>query len=168
MGFFRNMFGNKQGGTDPSIYGGELVELRHSLETQRGTLSCIQCGKNITVNLADIEWQIRRNRRLEKGFGGGTNVAFAFDSSQGTISALLAVIITSAAMEKKPVEVDRLTAGLAMAGPTAQQRLQQSHCSRRRQAGRRAFGRSRSRVRKPCAALTRAVWLRQPSQERPS
>ena len=71
-------------------------------------------------------------------------------------------------MEKKPVEVDRLSAGLAMAGPTAQQRLQQSHCSGQRQAGRRAFGRSLSRVRKPCAAVTSAVWWRQPSQERPS
>ena len=81
---------------------------------------------------------------------------------------MLAVIVTAAVMQKKPVEVDRLAAGLAMAGRAVQQRLQQSHCSGQRQAGRRGFGRSRSRVRKPCAALTRAVWWRQPSQERPS
>ena len=66
------------------------------------------------------------------------------------------------------VEVDGLVAGLAAAGPALEDRLQQQHDLRERQAGRGRKGFSRSSVRNPWAALTNAVWWYQPSQERPS
>src|SRR5215210_1359578 len=83
-------------------------------------------------------------------------------------SALLGVTCPTGRVEREPIEVDGLTAGLAAAGPALEQRLQQSHRCGERQAGRRAFGCSRSSVRKPWAAVTSAVWWCQPSQERPS
>jgi hypothetical protein len=84
MKFFKNMFGKDQSDEDPSIYGKDLVGLRGLLKTQQGILSCIKCGKDVKVNLADIEEQIRRNRRLE-ALDGRSTVVFAFDSSQGTV-----------------------------------------------------------------------------------
>ena len=46
------------------------------------------------------------------------------------------------------VEVDGLVAGSAAAVPTTQEGLQEQHRLRECQAGRRAFGESRSKVRK--------------------
>ena len=64
--------------------------------------------------------------------------------------------------------VDRLVTGGAAAGPAFEEGLEQEDCLREGQAGRGRFGFCRSRVRKPCAAVTSAVWWYQPSQERPS
>jgi len=58
--------------------------------------------------------------------------------------------------ELELLEVDGLVAGAAAAGPTAQHGLQEQHRLRQRQAGRGAFGSSRSRVRKACAQVTSA------------
>jgi hypothetical protein len=49
-------------------------------------------------------------------------------------------------------------AGLAAAGPALEHRLEQVNCLRKSQAGRGTKGFRRSRVRKPYAAVTRAVW----------
>ena len=56
------------------------------------------------------------------------------------------------------MEVDGLLAGGAAAGPALEDWLEQEDCLWEGQAGRWAFGFSRSRVRKPCAAVTNAVW----------
>jgi hypothetical protein len=60
--------------------------------------------------------------------------------------------------EGKLVELDWLVAGSAAAGPAAQDGLQEQHGLRECQAGRGAFGSSRSRVRKAWATVTRAQW----------
>ena len=54
-------------------------------------------------------------------------------------------------------EVDGLVAGAAAAGPAAQDGLQQQHRLRQCQAGRGAFGSSRSSVRNACAQVTSAA-----------
>jgi hypothetical protein len=54
------------------------------------------------------------------------------------------------------LEVDALLTGSAAAGPTAEDGLQEQHRLRQCQAGRGAFGSSRSRVRKAWAQVTRA------------
>jgi hypothetical protein len=61
-------------------------------------------------------------------------------------------------IEDQFVEADRLLTGMAMAVPTLEQRLQEQHGLFECQIGRWAFGRILSSVRKPCAAVTRAVW----------
>jgi hypothetical protein len=61
-------------------------------------------------------------------------------------------------IEDQFVEVDGLLAGVAMAVPALEQRLQKQHGLFECQIGRRAFGRILSMVRKPCAAVTSAVW----------
>ena len=70
--------------------------------------------------------------------------------------------------EDELVEVDGLVAGSAAAVPTPQDGLEEQHRLWECQAGRRAFGSRRSRVRKAWAAVTSAVWWCQPIQERPS
>jgi hypothetical protein len=86
MNLFKNMFGNKQSNEDPSIYGKELVELRILLKTQQGILSCIRCNKDVRVNLADVEAQIRKNRDIETRYSaGGRTVLIEPDLSQGTV-----------------------------------------------------------------------------------
>src|SRR2546426_12218970 len=64
--------------------------------------------------------------------------------------------------ERKLVEVDGLAAGAAAAVPTAQQWLQECNGLRQRQAGRGAFGHSRSSVRKACAHVMSAQWWWKP------
>ena len=61
------------------------------------------------------------------------------------------------------VEVDGPLAGLAAAGPALEERLHEQHCFRECQAGRGGFGFCRFRVRKPCAAVTRAACDTSPS-----
>lgn len=61
------------------------------------------------------------------------------------------------------VEVDGLVAGSATAGPASQDGLHEQHRLWECQAGRGAFGSSRSRVRKPWATVTRAVWWWKPA-----
>jgi hypothetical protein len=61
-------------------------------------------------------------------------------------------------MKRDLVEVDWLLAGLTAAGPAFEDRLEQSDCLRKGQAGRGSKEFSRSRVRNPRAAVTRAVW----------
>jgi hypothetical protein len=60
--------------------------------------------------------------------------------------------------ECQSVDVDPSLAGSAAAGPTLEERLQQQHGLRERQAGRGRKGLSRSRVRNPWAAVTIEVW----------
>ena len=60
--------------------------------------------------------------------------------------------------EGNVIDVDRLLAGGAAAGPALEERLQEQDRLRECQAGRWRFGCWRSRVRKPCAAVTSAVW----------
>jgi hypothetical protein len=60
-------------------------------------------------------------------------------------------------VEVQAVELDGLVADLAAAGPALEEGLEQLDCPGQGQAGRGAKGWSRSRVRKPWAALTRAV-----------
>lgn len=78
------------------------------------------------------------------------------------------MLILSFRVKRELFEVDGSLAGLAAAGPALQERLQQEHRLGQCQAGRRGFGRIRSRVRNPWAAVTRAVWWYHPSHERPS
>ena len=56
------------------------------------------------------------------------------------------------------VDVDGSLTGSAAAGPAPEERLQEQHGLRERQAGRGRKGFSRSRVRNPWAAVTIAVW----------
>ena len=65
-------------------------------------------------------------------------------------------------MEVQVVQIDRLLADGAAAGPALEKRLEQEDCLWEGQAGRGAFGFCRSRVRNPWAAVTRAVWWCQP------
>jgi len=65
--------------------------------------------------------------------------------------------------EGELVEVDGLLAGAAAAGPAAQDGLKQQHRLRQRQAGRGAFGSSRSSVRKAWAQVTSAQWWWKPA-----
>ena len=67
-------------------------------------------------------------------------------------------MLLPAGEEDELVEVDGLMAGAAVAVPTAQEGLQEQHCLRECQAGRRAFGHIRSSVRKACAQVTSAQW----------
>jgi hypothetical protein len=60
------------------------------------------------------------------------------------------------------LEVDGLVAGSATAGPAAQDGLQEQDRLRQCQAGRGAFGSSRSSVRKAWAQVTSAVWWWKP------
>ncbi len=85
-------------------------------------------------------------------------------SSHPTSSALLLAL----GEECELVEVDGLVAGSAAAVPTLEDGLEEQHRLGECQAGRRAFGSSRSSVRKAWAAVTRAVWWYQPIHERPS
>jgi hypothetical protein len=66
--------------------------------------------------------------------------------------------VVAVAAEWELGEVDWLLAGLTAAGPAFEDRLEQSDCLREGQAGRGGKGFSRSSVRNPCAAVTRAVW----------
>ena len=84
MKFFKKASDKKDSHEDPGIYGKDLLELRRLLNAQQGTLRCIQCGKEVRVNLKEIEAQIRNNMKIEAS-GGQTNFVFAFDSSQGTV-----------------------------------------------------------------------------------
>jgi hypothetical protein len=61
-------------------------------------------------------------------------------------------------VEDQFVEADRLLTGSALAVPALEQRLQEQHGLFECQAAGRAFGRILSSVRKPCAAVTSAVW----------
>jgi hypothetical protein len=61
-------------------------------------------------------------------------------------------------VEDEFVEVDGLLTGMAMTVPALEHGLQEQHGLFECQAGRRAFGRILSSVRKPCAAVTSAVW----------
>jgi hypothetical protein len=79
--------------------------------------------------------------------------------SQASSSALLLTLVE----ERELVEVDELVTGSAAAGPTAQHGLQKQHRLRQRQAGRWAFGSSRSSVRKACAQVTSAQWWWKPA-----
>ena len=65
-------------------------------------------------------------------------------------------------------EVDWLVAGSAAAVPALEDGLEEEHRLWERQASRGALGHRRSRVRKPWATVTSAVWWCQPIQERPS
>jgi hypothetical protein len=84
MKFFKKTPDKTNSNEDPGIYGKDLLELRRLLRAQQGILRCKQCGKEVRVNLEDIEAQIRNNRRIEAQ-GGAATIIFAFDSSQGTI-----------------------------------------------------------------------------------
>src|SRR5712692_11002439 len=64
--------------------------------------------------------------------------------------------------EDELVGVDVLLTGAAAVGPAAQDGLQQQHRLRQCQAGRRAGGHRRSRVRKAWAQVTSAVWWWKP------
>jgi hypothetical protein len=81
----------------------------------------------------------------------GRSRGFWPNGSTGSRTLLLTSI-----EEDELVEVDGLGAGSAAAGPTAQDGLQEQHRLWQRQAGRWAFGSSRSRVRKACAQVTSA------------
>ena len=70
--------------------------------------------------------------------------------------------------EGELVEVDGLVAGSAAAVPTSEDGLEEQHRLRECQASRRALGHRRSRVRKPWATVTSAVWWCQPIHDRPS
>jgi hypothetical protein len=70
--------------------------------------------------------------------------------------------------EKQLVKVDWLLAGSAAAVPALEDGLQQQHRLGERQVSRGALGHRRSKVRKPCATVTSAVWWCQPIQLRPS
>src|SRR5215212_3336633 len=80
------------------------------------------------------------------------------NSSPAPSSALL----LPSGEELELVEVDGLSAGSAAAVPTAQHRLEKSNRLRQCQAGRSAFGQSRSSVRKACAQVTSAQWWWKP------
>src|SRR5207244_4577996 len=64
--------------------------------------------------------------------------------------------------EGELVEVDLLVAGAAATGPAAQDGLEEQHRLRQCQAGRGAFGSSRSSVRKAWAQVTSAQWWWKP------
>ena len=72
-------------------------------------------------------------------------------------------LLLTSVEERELVEVDWLGAGAAAAGPTAQDGLEEQHRLRQRQAGRWAFGSSRSSVRKACAQVTSAQWWWKPA-----
>ena len=90
----------------------------------------------------------RRRDRARRPARGGARAARALSLSSGE--------------EGELVEVDRLVAGAAVAVPTAQEGLQEQHRLRECQAGRGAFGHSRSSVRKACAQVTSAQWWWKP------
>jgi hypothetical protein len=60
--------------------------------------------------------------------------------------------------QDKLLKVDWLLASATAAVPTAKDGLQEQHCLGQCQAGRWAFGESRSRVRKAWAQVTSAQW----------
>ena len=70
--------------------------------------------------------------------------------------------------EGELVEVDGLVAGAAAAVPALEDGLEEQHRLGECQASRGALGHRRSRVRKPWATVTRAVWWCQPIQDLPS
>ena len=71
-------------------------------------------------------------------------------------------LLLTAGEERELIEVDGLVAGAAMAGPASEDGLEEQHRLWQCQAGRGAFGSSRSRVRKACAQVTSAVWWWKP------
>jgi hypothetical protein len=83
---------------------------------------------------------------------GDTNIVIALDHHPSRTLLLPSV------EERELLEVHGLSAGSAAAVPTAQQWLQELNRLRECQAGRGAFGQSRSSVRKACAQVTSAQW----------
>src|SRR5260370_37544841 len=71
-------------------------------------------------------------------------------------------LLLASVEEDELVEVEGVSAGWAAAGPTVQDGLEQQHRLRQCQAGRGAFGSSRSRVRKAWAQVTSAQWWWKP------
>jgi hypothetical protein len=67
-------------------------------------------------------------------------------------------LVVGGGVQRQIIEVNGLVAGGAVAGPALEEGLQEQHGLFECQAGRGGFGFCRSRVRKPCAAVTRAVW----------
>jgi hypothetical protein len=78
------------------------------------------------------------------------------ETREGCYTTSRTLLLTSD-REFELFEVDVLVAGSATAGPAAQDGLEEQHRLWECQAGRGAFGSSRSRVRKAWAQVTRAV-----------